>query len=216
MKHKVITTDKGKIVVDESAEIKRGYFCINEENTILKIKSLVKTENGDILVNCGDVDFSESWLKDCKKIMYTINFSIDKDVAMVILEDEVENLAKKCFRKIYNTEFIGIPTHYELLSVIYKTLTFKAAQQKGVYSEEDLRKAIIMARVGKTYDGDLDISEHIESGYAGCLVFTEEEIIQTLTQETIELETNVLRDKNNEEIIRTNRVNGQLMAYTKK
>jgi hypothetical protein len=59
-----------------------GYLCTNKENAILKIKSLVKTENGDILVNCGEVDFSESWLKDCKKIMCTINFSIDKEAAI--------------------------------------------------------------------------------------------------------------------------------------
>jgi hypothetical protein len=60
MKHKVITTSQGKVVVEESAEIKMGYLCTNKENAILKIKSLVKTENGDILVNCGEVDFSES------------------------------------------------------------------------------------------------------------------------------------------------------------
>jgi hypothetical protein len=163
------------------------------------------------------------------KIVATINYSISLDVPMVIIEDEVEKfLFKLCYYDLRNPdncidtseltkEELAIPqVHSEdfanVLCSCYNCfygetemaeyIINKASQQKS-YSEEDLRK----------YHNIMCLHGNI----AG------EEFIQSLKQEYIELEIKWTlgneEDENQNLIpvrcIKTNRVDGQLMAYIK-
>ena len=78
MKYEVITTDKGKVIIDESVKGKRGY-CFNFG--LSKIDKLSRNYE----------KHSSEW-NYCRKILCTINFSLDKDIPMVIIEDELQNL----------------------------------------------------------------------------------------------------------------------------
>jgi hypothetical protein len=123
MKHKVITTEQGKIIVDETTEIKpNDYYVAWEDNYKIPqwiIYVLISGLNG----------------KTPYKIIGTINHSINKNIAMVIVEDEV------------------------------KILGYKASQQKDVYSEEDLRKVAQGAELTYVTDEgkDILITKFIES-----------------------------------------------------
>jgi len=94
MKHKVITTDQGKVVIDESATIKEGdWFSCPPRGTSHKCTAMFE---GNLIDNSWEgrekVEITKS---SCFKILYTINFSLDKDIPMVIVEDEVERLANE-------------------------------------------------------------------------------------------------------------------------
>ena len=189
MKHKIITTEQGKVVIDETAKISVNDF-ITDGYLVWK------------------------WLDDSsllgrKKVIATINFSLDKDIPMVTVEDEVERLAN----------INGY--HDQPSDDLYKEGFFDgyyASQQKGVYSEDDL------IAFGKScfYKG-YDKSENDD---ANCFTAWREEalgLISDLKQEYIELE---MEDYLTEELalkgnfqnfrIKTNRVDGQLISYTKK
>jgi len=215
MKYLKIKLEDNKIIlVDESAEIKENTYYENN-GVIFLSDSVYNKGNNPNNSNPRVTDFNN-------KITATINHSISLDVPMVIVEDEVEKLAKECFREIYNTEFIGIPTHYELLSVIYKALIYKAVQQK-VYSEEGSEDELwgkIFAII-KQYGLNNDVLNRLKNDFS----------IQSLNQEYIELESeSYLTDKEErceglkkdgeniekQVVFKTNRVDGQLMAYVKK
>ena len=151
----------------------------------------------------------------CNKIIATINHSISLDVAMVIVEDAVEKLAKEEFKipehEIGNVYF-GANTAF--LRVGFKK-GHNAAQQKGVYSEKQVQ--VLMNEVRKDYDsGIVDMRNN-------------NEIIQSLKQENIELDMEYLSNDgiwkcvllpsewevDTKNRIKTDRVAGQLMAYLK-
>jgi len=129
---------------------------------------------------------------------------------MIIVEDEVERLAN----------INGY--HDQPSDDLYKEGFFDgyyASQQKGVYSEEDLIN--LVAFICNKEDGnDITISE---SGEMPSLIV--KQFIQSLNQEYIELEMDCdyliqchcTSNKNClKPTIKTNRIDGQLISYTKK
>ena len=198
MKHKVITTEQGKVVVDETAEIYENDFHLHfyDGNSIIS-----QSYNGGVKV----VNFEKGY----SKILYTINFSLDKDIPMVVVEDEVERLADI-------NGYHDQPSHD-----LYKEGFldgYKLLQQKGVYSEEDLINLVAFI-CNKEDENDITISE---SGEMPSLIV--KQFIQSLNQEYIELEMEEYAVGNYgmsdgeptiDSRVRTNRVDGQLMAYVK-
>jgi len=197
---KTITTPQGKVIVAESAEIKEGdYVFSTAKNRVLKTQ--YKTKDG---------------FYNRAKIIATINYSISLDVPMVIVED-IKKLALIAYPiHIIDGDGAGVQDfNFEDRCVWIEG--YKAAQQKGVYSEADLRNtfqagAMYCATEGKAYPR----SPNIES------------IIESLNQDNIELEmqaecckkytlcnTNCRYDKDTVWKIKTTRVDGQLMAYVK-
>jgi hypothetical protein len=164
MKYKVIKLEGNKsVLVDESAEIKEGDWFFNEDFK-------------DIGNSISLVEWSSKYNKKIFKIVATINHSISLDVPMVIVEDEIGKLAdeySKSFIDADGTEEVDFIAGYE------------AAQQKGVYSEEDLRKGI---------------STGLSVGYFSAFNIDNkskevDNIIQSLNQESIELEVEQLNNK---------------------
>ncbi len=87
MKYKVITTGQGIVVIDESATIKEGdWFNCPPRKTFHKCTAMFE---GNLIDNSWEgrekVEITKS---SCFKILYTINFSLDKDIPMVIVKDE--------------------------------------------------------------------------------------------------------------------------------
>jgi hypothetical protein len=222
---KKITTPQGIIVVDESAEIKEDDWFYNDWCKGIFINQYAHKatlNNYSNAVHLPDNQFLQN-KSNCYKIIDTINHSISLDVPMVIVEDAVEKEANTLYKKYCEDKNID----YHLLDSSVFYLGYKASQQKG-YSEEDLRKAISMAicAIDPTIIG---------SAY---YILEENKIINSLKQESIELDMEVDTteidncNKFNRETgcilphckcedgtllkIKTNRVNGQLMAYIKK
>jgi hypothetical protein len=201
MKYKEIKLEGNKsILVDESAEIKEGDTFI-----VLHHNGISKCSKGTEHV------FTDR--KKFNKITATINHSIDLDVPMVIVEDEVEKFLPdldKVFiqesEEVYRQT--GSLTSIEILKKgISIGLGFKASQQKGVYPESDIEKAI---EFGLQYSFDQKMVERYKKDKL--------KFIQSLTQETIDLEMEFeCHDLESEswERIKTDRVNGQLIAYAK-
>jgi len=189
MKYKVTKTLQGKVVIDES-DIEVNDFI---------------TDNYRIW----------EWLDDSSllgrhKVLATINFSINKDVPMVVVEDEVERLAEKEYPLLNVPEGSGVDWHFRLGQREGLIKGFKAAKEGGIYSEEDLRDTISKSRKGM-FLNEGHIKEYIDS----------------LNQEYIELEMEIVNCyddhgegqisyRNYKEIIKTDTVDGQLMAYLKK
>jgi len=179
MKYKAIHTEKGKILVDGSAKLITGDWHIE--------KGLIINQFPDYLTD----------LDECEKIIATINFSIDKDVPMIIIEDEVEKLAEHSSEVQEGTYTPPHKTTYKHGFID----GFKAAQQKGVYSLDDVHRAIDLARK----------EPRIMIG----------DITQPIKHEYVELETEyAIADyeptgcdfPDHIEVIKTTRVDGQLMA----
>jgi hypothetical protein len=135
---------------------------------------------------------------------------------MVIVEDEVEKLAEHSSEV---QEGAYTPQH----KVTYKhgfIDGYKAAQQKGVYSEE-----IIISNFEEKYNefinsGGLNGSSSDWIDHSKLIPWFKN-YIQSLNQEYIELEMVENYDNDvsiypNVLQIKTNRVDGQLMAYIKK
>ena len=261
---KTITTPKGKVLVDESAEIKEGdYIFSAAENRV--IKTQYKVNDG---------------FYNRIKIIATINHSISLDVPMVIVEDavnfckttevdlkEIAALAfghkewittgitvrynphikehyedadeyfemnfegyfagnNKAFYRVQLRPSMNVALWYSYKEEKNKVLhtsnqskiqnilsKYKAAQQKGVYSEADLRLAF---KAGQDY-------ENFDCRYAF------NEYIKSLNQEPIELETEDSKTVQKHEFdgtehgeilwvrqLKTTRgSDGQLMAYLK-
>ena len=202
---KTITTPQGKIIVDESAKIK--------PNT----NTFIQGFNGDWFYNSvykniariGDITSFDF------KIIATINYSIDKDIPMVIVEDSYN--MEKDWGNLILLKIVCESTHINNAYYKEKTrLEIKyAEQQTGFYSLDDVHKAIDLARKEpKIMIGD---------------------IIQLLKQECVELEMEEVyfhgsgyykkdelstKEQNmysfmKEIVIKTTRVDGQLMAYLK-
>lgn len=178
MKYKVITTGKGKVVIDETAEIKiDDYYFNHKTQTVQK-----RTHGTD----------NESYMEFLKVIL-SINFSLDKEIPMVTVEDEVERLAN----------INGY--HDQPSDDLYKEGFFDgyyASQQKGVYSEEELR--FIYDTALHATIGNLNHDEEFNR------------VLSFLKQEYIELER-----EHDDTVpypkmrIKTSKVHGQLVAYIK-
>ena len=144
---KTITTPHGKVLVDESAEIKEGDWFVGINNIIWQ-RTLINPT------------------KPCNKIIATINHSVSLDIPMVIVEDEIEKLALKENPKKTTA---GYYDHWSTPKRKGFKAGFERAQQKGVYSEAQLRKAMDMAQ---------ELSDN-----PNLLKYTPDEIIKSLNQD---------------------------------
>jgi len=217
MKYREIKLENNKsVLVDEIA------ICKTDELYLSSIKQNIKPKCEGV-IQAGD------------KIIATINHSIDLDVPMVVVEDEVEKLALDDYNTAYPsyekvTDYKVVEKFRSIQSYIRG---FKASQQKCIYSEEEMKEALY-----KMYSifMDADIKSKMEAlkGFETI----KQNIIQSLNQEYIELETEsdtieidfcrmfnieigCALDKckcedNTLLRMKTNRVAGQLMAYVKK
>jgi len=196
MKYREIKLEGNKsILVDESTEIKENdWYIYNQKLTGLKIQQCL----------------SLMLPMDAKKIIATINHSIDKDVPMIIIENEIKKfLFKLCYYDLRNPdncintseltkEELAIPQVHgkDFVNALCscdncfygKTemaeyIINKATQEKNVYSKDDLEKSLY-----KMYsifmDSDLkSIMQKLTNFDA-----IKQNIIQPLNQEYIELE----------------------------
>jgi hypothetical protein len=205
MIHKVIITEQGKILVDESAEINSDDYYVAWEDNYKVPQWVIYTLASELN---GKTPF---------KLIGTINHSIDKDIPMVIVEDVVEIITETlCAKKGNENNTIDLNAY--ALGVIDG---YKEAQQKGVYSEEDMKDALY-----KMYsifmDSDLkSVMQKLKS-----FDTIKQNIIQSLNQEYIELKIEEVYSGETLasasgfslktdaiKTIKTDRVNGQLMAY---
>jgi len=216
MKYKIITTPQGKMIVDESAEIKEGdaYVHTAVEHNFPKERyyNICICHKPYRKIDGGTEYFVDGmFAKDCFKIVVSIDFSLDKDIPMVIVEEEVDVAANNNFK---NSKFSS-EAYKELAYLDFKS-GYKAAQQKGVYSEEQLRKAF---QCGQQWVHD--VNHDIEPENLN-------QFIEFQKQDNIELEmkaecckkytscnTNCRYDKDTVWKIKTTRIDGQLMAYIK-
>jgi len=110
-----------------------------------------------------------------------------------MVEDDVEKLTCKefCFpidlfyemKKSSQNDYL-LTEDFGLQNTIvyFQCLAYIKAATK-VYSEEDLIRAIAMAKMAKTHDGLIDMDAWISNGYEGATpAYTEDEIIQSLKQ----------------------------------
>jgi hypothetical protein len=217
LQNKKIKLENNKsILVDESAgEI--GSFRLEYMSNIGNpYTRIYDSMNGNTIMEIDKID--KGRIGFTYEIIATINHSISLDVPMVIIKDEVEKLADeylKSFIDAHGTEDVDFIAGY------------KAAQQKGSYSEEDLIDLVQQlkdyTKEGLTILGndDREAEEFVD-------IFT-----SSLKQEYIELEMEEVFHKGTQEKqddgsiifkkaeipvtleIKTNRVKGQLMAYLK-
>jgi hypothetical protein len=90
----------------------------------------------------------------------------------MVVEDGVEGLAYQYY--ISNE-------HFKAADAFHWANGYRAATK--VFTEQDLRKAIAMAKMAKTHDGLIDMDAWISNGYEGAIpAYTEDEIIQSLKQ----------------------------------
>jgi len=212
---KTITTLQGKIIVDESAEIKEGDYCDYPPFGIGQIKNINDELCFDTIPIKGIGSLTQRLYQckdECQKVIVTINHSISLDVPMVIVEYEADTLLQPLVEIINEGYDAYDSAHHLVLQRWLATVTnfitsYKAAQQKGVYSEADLIAAM-------KYEATInrEFSEY------GTTYKTREKFIQSLNQEPIELE----RDHPNrvyydgiQGIKITRGSDGQLMAYLK-
>ena len=217
MKYKVIKLEDNKsVLVDDSAEIKEGdYYCVphNIEGHILSNKTLIIKATHNFICN--------HYIKTKKgfhqKVVTTINHSIDKDIPMVIVEDEIEKLALDDYNAAYPS--YEKVTDYKVVEKFRSIQSYirghKAAQQKGVYTEEDM-----YTLAAKVVNDIAKNQSNADFNFFTTPKMIADEFIQSINQEDIELEmedylTQELALKGNFQNfrIKTNRVNGQLMAY---
>jgi len=185
MKYEVVKTLQGKVVVDKSADVNVNDWMYSSEFGIYMSKGKWKYLNEET---------------GTYKIVASINFSINKDVPMVVVEDVVKELAFKKYGKDI----------YAIDEVDAFIAGYKAAQEGGTYSESIVRDTISKSRKGM-FLNEGHIKEYIDS----------------LKQEYIELEMEIVNCyddhgegqisyRNYKEIIKTDTVDGQLIAYLKK
>ena len=210
MRYKVITLkDNTRILVDESTGEINNY--VTDGVKIAK-------------VNCLTVDDPNKHLH--KKLIATINHSISLDVPMVVVEDEVMKLAIIDASLIWNDETTLENEQRELNGHIVGFINgHKANQQKGVYSEADLRSM---------FNFGVNEGAECQKGLGRCTYEQYLAQIQSANKDHIELEMDwdcplkecVKQNPNcvlpnsgvckAQEIIKTTRdSSGQLIAYAK-
>jgi len=243
---KTITTPHGKIMEDEiekdfQLQVHNEYGAISKEffrvdaarewhKKGYKAARVYSEEAIELAIEFGlqyafDQKMTEQYQKDKLKFIQSLNQEPIED-KVNNLSDEVNNLSAECFNMLRKLNPKGGIREFVRMSVEFG---FKA-QQKGGYSEADLinYKRFWLAQdiewFDNTNDGD------IYKNKKGKVV-TEKEIvtayIQSLNQETIELEMEFVDDDEDDYVdggffgrsiqrIKTTRgSNGQLMAYEK-
>jgi hypothetical protein len=192
MKYKEIKLEGNKsVLVDESAKIKDVDWHIDN--------GIVKQWKGNLHSN----------RLTSKKITATINHSVSLDVPMVIVEDELEKLAKEIVisNNPNGVENFSMVVFNGLSNDITEALK---AQQKGLYSEEDLKNACHLFH-NRTIKTIYEIIESLKQEYI-------ELEIETYFTDDAERNERLKKDGENiqkQYVLKTNRVDGQLMAYVK-
>jgi len=160
-----ITLPQGIIVVDDSTDVKEGDYGLSKLKEVVLIG---KKYNFNLYT----------------KIIAS-SFFISKDIPMFVVEDEVEKMAKLHAKKVWGvyqddihpdvmiTDTLGEISQKDFIA------GYKAAQEKGVYSEEDIRNAI------KLTLEDAKKSVIWSDTYHNHL---SDNIIESLNQESIEFE----------------------------
>ena len=211
MKYKKIKLKNNKsILIDESAEIKEG--------------ELVIQDGGLNRIGIGTHQASIAYTIKPLKIVATINHSISLDVPMVIVKDKVEEVCESEYKRHPNNDLLYGDDKYKILA--YKAGVYDGfkAKQKGVYSEEDL---IGFSKWIEKEELPFEDGSFVKyfNGKDNYLTVSQvmQMYIQSLKQKYIELEMEeILGDEgiilsldNKDWKIKTNRVDGQLMAYLK-
>ena len=186
---------------------------------------VIKTDKGEVAID----EYGES--------VATINHSIGLDFPMVVVENEVHKLAEKANGYLF---YSAKP----LTLIGSRALAFnegfieghKASQQKGGYSEEELIKYLEwIGEMGWYYEKENN--QWVHDDELGSFKSTQDLVnhykIQSLKHKYIELEMEwdcqlkpCVKENPNcvlpndgvckaKEIIKTDRLNGQLMAYVK-
>ena len=201
---KIKLEDNKSVLVDSSTEIENKDWYWDENK--LKVKHYFESRE------------SFPSLIHRFKIIATINHSIDLDVPMVIVKHEVEELAEHSSEV---QEATYTPPH----KTTYKhgfIDGYKAKQEEGTFSEEDLTNAVLLGINLQSSNNDPDKLSN-EEKVKGFIQSLKQKYI-SLKQEYIELEmeTSYLdwkkgdKEKLSDTLqIRTDRVDGQLMAYIK-
>lgn len=169
MKYKVITLkDNKSVLVDETADsvdIKLDDHYVawedNYETPQWVVYVLVSKTNG----------------KTPYKVVATINHSINKNIPMIIVEDEVEKLANEANGYLFNNPKPLNPNGSKALAFDEGFKKGYKAAQKNFYSEKDLEKA---------YEAGEDSKEDEINGDGESLF---SEYLHSLNQKYIELET---------------------------
>ena len=186
---KTITTLQGKIMVDETADIKEQDYCdyppfgigqiknIDDELCFVTIPIKSKGSLTQRLYQCKD---------ECQKVIVTINHSISLDVPMVIVDNEIEKLALKIFP---HTDEGSLEDCIDAAKRRIWSEGYKAAQQKGFYSESDLITYLEwVGEMGWYYEKDK--KQWVHDDELGMFKSTKDLIdyypIQSLNQEPIE------------------------------
>jgi len=116
MKYKEIKLKGNKsVLVDESAEIKLGEIGYNSSDKRFDTCTISNKES-----------IQEHW----DKLIATINHSIDKDIPMVIVEDEIDAALErefKCKKDLFHTKEWN-----------WMRRSYKAAQENSDFSEKDI------------------------------------------------------------------------------
>lgn len=116
-----------------------------------------------------------------KKIIATISPFKIEGLPMLELpnqEEDVEKLAHTKYAYISKNPPYTIITPKDKIEGFIEG--YKAVQSKK-YSEEDIKKAIAMAKIAITLDGLIDMDSWISNGYAGAEpAYTENDILQSL------------------------------------
>ena len=121
MELKVVTTKQGLVFVDETAEIFGGNQYVDDTSLIKK----------------AIIYDRDHWLQrpECDLIIASINFSIDKDFPMVIMDGEVMELVDKEYPLFNTIKGPNIDWHCRLGRREGFINGFIAAKQKGMVME---------------------------------------------------------------------------------
>jgi len=220
MKYKIKKTQYGDVLVDESAEIKTK---TNVWNYCPKTNFIFK----------GYVeDFAPTAVYPYP-IIASINFSLDKDLLMIIIEDEAKKLADKLLEEAFGESTQTMASAKDLCKDFYIEGYKKA--EETMHSKLDLVNFITfynnynVRKLGGYMHTTMDGSHTIHNN--NMIKQIAKEYIESLEKEYIELDTThtglccgntfITQCINCSKYkpvykIKTDRVDGQLIAYIKK
>jgi len=109
---------------------KYASFEIEDKAERLAIENFPYTDEGS-LEDCIDSAKRKIWIDGYKT----------KEKEYLCSKDDIGKFSKECFREIYNTKFLNIPKHHELLHIISRVLILKEYKNKN-YIELDTERKI--------------------------------------------------------------------------
>lgn len=179
---KILKTDMYLLLIDEEAKIKEGDY--------IYVPDSYSTFSDNYSPEKICIKGKETWILKIKKIIaYRKLNSEAEELDLPSLppfeEDNIEKLALEEVTKISKKQFLSLGTLANIGDGFI--LGYKAAQAKGKYSLEDMKKAIKMAQKGYDEFGESGFLRHVRE-------HTETEIIQSLSTQQLPKEF-VISDK---------------------